>query len=440
MSTLTWTTEKRKVSELKAADYNPRKLSEQEEIDLEASIEEFGTVIPVVVNIGKRKNILIGGHQRTKLYEKRGIDKVEVMVPSRELTKVEEKKLNLRLNKNTGSWDQEKLKEMDLTMLLEVGFGDEDLQMFFDDVDVLEDTYNAERAIKEMTKPTVKSGEVWQLGDHRIMCGDSMDLEQVKTLMNNDLADVVYCDPPYNIGLNYQKGTNIGGNQRKSGTKAKDTKRKYDHGETTFKNDKKSYKDYGIFIDTAIKNALEVAKPNTHVFFWCDERNIWVLQTLFKQNGVDNKRVCMWIKNNFSPTPQIAFNKSYEPCVYGTRGTPYLNTALRGLTEVMNKEVEAGNQIHEDILEIISLWPIKRDHNGTYEHPTQKPINLNERPLKRTSAPGHIVLDLFGGSGSTLIACEQIKRKARLMEQDPIFASVIVDRWEKFTNQKAKKV
>ncbi len=438
MIPITWKNEKRKVSELLPADYNPRKMSEGERRDLEDSIKEFGTVVPVVVNIGKRKDTLIGGHQRTTIYADLGIEEVEVMVPSRELTKAEEKKLNLRLNKNQGSWDQEKLKEMDLTVLLEVGFGDEDLQMFFDDVDILEDNYNATRAVKDMTKPTVKHGEIWQLGDHRVMCGDSMDAEQVKQLMGEDLADVVYCDPPYNIGLNYQKGTNIGGNERKAGIK--NPKRKYDHGEVTFKNDKKTDLDYGQFIDTAIKNAMAVSKPNTHVFFWGDERNIWVLQTLFKDNKIDNKRVCMWIKNNFSPTPQIAFNKSYEPCVYGTRGTPYLNTSYRNLTEVMNKEVEAGNQIHEDILEIISLWPIKRDANGTYEHPTQKPVNLNERPLKRTSAPGHVVLDLFGGSGSTLIACEQIKRKARLMEQDPAFASVIVNRWEVFTNQKAKKI
>ena len=125
MKAVTWTTEKRKVSDLIPADYNPRKMTEQEERDLRDSIEEFGRVIPVVVNIGKRSNILIGGHQRTSIYNKDA--EIEVMVPSRELTKEEEKKLNLRLNKNTGSWDFEKLKTMDISLLLDVGFGDEEL-------------------------------------------------------------------------------------------------------------------------------------------------------------------------------------------------------------------------------------------------------------------------------------------------------------------------
>lgn len=414
------------------ASYNPRKMTEEERRDLEDSIKEFGTVVPVVVNIGKRKDTLIGGHQRTTIYADLGIKEVEVMVPSRELTKAEEKKLNLRLNKNQGSWDQEKLKEMDLTMLLEVGFGDEDLQMFFDDVDVLDDSFNAARAIKEMKTPTVKPGEVWQLGDHRIMCGDSTDIVQVKELMGKDTADIIYCDPPYNIGLNYNKGSNTGPKQKE--------KKVYSEGTATYTNDKKSDVAFATFIDSTLKNALEVAKPNTHVFYWCDERFIWILQTLFRDNKIDNKRVCLWVKNNFSLTPQTAFNKAYEPCVYGTRGTPYLNKNIKNLNELLNQEIGAGNQVHEEIMDIITLWLEKRDNTGNYEHPTQKPVSLAEKPLKRCGAPGHVVLDLFGGSGSTLIACEQLKRHARLMEQDPTFASVIVNRWEVFTNLKAKKL
>ena len=197
---------------------------------------------------------------------------------------------------------------------------------------------------------------------------------------------------------------------------------------------------YAIFIDKTLKNALEVAKPNTHVFYWCDERYIWILQTLFRDNKIDNKRVCLWVKNNFSLTPQVAFNKAYEPCVYGTRGTPHLNKNIKNLNELLNQDIGAGNQVHEEIMDIITLWLEKRDSGNSYEHPTQKPVSLAEKPLKRCSAPGHIVLDLFGGSGSTLMACEQLKRQARLMEIDPIFASVIVNRWENLTNNKAVKL
>lgn len=426
MTKITWKIEKRKVKDLVPADYNPRKMTEQERRDLEDSIKEFGQVIPVVVNVGKRKDVLIGGHQRTTLYADLGYEDVEVMVPSRELTKEEEKKLNLRLNKNTGSWDFEKLKDINLEMLLDVGFGDEELQVFFDDVDMLDGDFNTGRAIKEIKTPKAKHGDVYQLGDHIVMCGDSTNPEDVKKLMGKDLADVVYCDPPYNIGLDYNKGV--------------DNRKSTYGGSFDGKKDSKKDAEYAEFVATTLGNALAVAKPNTHVFYWCDEKYIWLLQTLFKENKVRNERVCLWIKNNAFPRPQSAFNKVYEPCVYGTRGKPYLNKGLNGLNEILNKEVSTGNQLHEDIFEIITLWLDKRDPTTEYQHPTQKPVTLAEKPLKRCSAPGHIVLDLFGGSGSTLMACEQIKRKARLMELDPIFVDVIIKRWEEFTNLKAKKI
>jgi hypothetical protein len=124
-SKLTWSLTTRKVSDLTKNGYNPRKISENEKRDLESSIKEFGTVVPVILNIGKRNNIIIGGEQRVKVYADLGIESIECMTPSRELTLTEEKELNLRLNKNTGSWDENLLKDFDMDMLLDVGFGDE---------------------------------------------------------------------------------------------------------------------------------------------------------------------------------------------------------------------------------------------------------------------------------------------------------------------------
>lgn len=422
-----WHIEQWKIADLKDAGYNPRDMTEQEERDLTESVKRFGMAIPGVINIGSRNGVLIGGHQRKKIAVKNGESEMAVMVPDRELTENEEKEANLRFNKNTGHFVFEKLKDMDLGMLLDVGFGDEELSSLWDDVDVIDDNFNLERAIKKVKEPRIKLGEIYELGDHRLMCGDSTDPEQVKKLMGEDLADVVYCDPPYNIGLDYSKGLT--------------TKGKY-QGSFTGKKDSKSNEKYTEFIDTTLENALLVSKPNNHVFYWCDEKYIGLVQWVFGVNKVESRRVCLWIKSGsgFGMTPQVAFNKVYEPCVYGTRGKPYLNKALTNLTEIMNKEVGTGNQMHEDILEIINLWVVRRDNPNDYSHPTQKPVTLAERPLKRCSGPGHTVIDLFGGSGSTLIACEQIKRKARLMEQDPVFATVILDRWEQFSNQKAKKI
>lgn len=412
MKNITWTIERRKVADLKAADYNPRKMDEQEERDLDESIDEFGAVIPVVVNIGKRANILIGGHQRTRLYLKRGIEEVDVMVPSRELTLTEEKRLNLRLNKNVGSWDQEKLRDMGLNLLLDVGFGDEDLQVFFDDVDVIDDSFNTGRAIKEIKNPKAKKGQVFQLGDHRLMCGDATEVEDVHTLMGTQHADMVFNDPPLTL--------------------------KNEGHVLTPKKEKTDLGDYAAFLDASMENALQYAKPNVHVFYWCQEKDIWLLQTLLRERKLKTDRVLLWVKSDMQITPKNAFNKAYEPVVYATRGKPFINTGIRNLSQILNKEIDSGNQIQEDVWEYLNLWIDKSDRKDAYDYQYQKPVTLIEKPLKRCTAPGHVVLDLFGGSGSTVIACEQLKRRACVMEKDPVMVDVIIRRWEEFTNQKAK--
>ncbi len=422
---LTWSLTTRKVSDLTKNGYNPRKISESEKKDLQKSITEFGTVVPVVLNIGSRENIIIGGEQRIKIYADLGMDEVECMVPSRELTLDEEKELNLRLNKNTGSWDENLLKDFDMDMLLGVGFGDEELQTLFDDVDLVEDEFDIEKALKETTKPKVKTGEIWELGRHRLLVGDSTDISSVEKLMGGDKADVIYCDPPYNIGLDYSKGL---GN-----------KEKY-QGSYSAKDDSKTKKDYEAFIDKSIEVAKTISKKDSHFFYWADSSYIWIIQTLYSKYKIDSKRVCIWIKNNQNPTHKIAFNKVYEPCVYGTIGKPYLNSAMNSTNEILNQEVTTGNQAHDEILDMIDIWIEKRDSAQSYRHPTQKPVTLNEKPFKRCSAPLHIVFSGFGGSGSDLIACEELNRSWRGVEQDLIFATIIIDRWEKFTGLKAKKI
>lgn len=395
MKSITWKTEKRKVSDLIGADYNPRQMSEQEERDLEESIDEFGTVIPIVVNIGKRKNTLIGGHQRTKLYMKRGIEEVDVMVPSRELSLEEEKRLNLRLNKNVGSWDIEKLKDMDLTLLLEVGFGDEDLTTFFDDVEIFEDMEQGNRGPKTEEIPVSKPGDLYKLGDHRVMCGDSTNPGHVQRLVEDRVA-LVFADAP-----------------------------------------KVKPKEYADFVNNTLNNALEHVNPNAHIFYWTQDTDIYIIQQLFQDKKIKNERVLLWIKNNFNLKP-VAFNSTYQPCVYGTIGKP----AIRGrkLNDILNKEIEVGNQVHEDIMDSLSLWIDKQDEPGKYSIQGQLPVTLVERPLKQCTTPGDKVLDLFGGTGSLLIACEQLKRTAYVMEKDPRNVDLIVQRWEEFTNKKAKKI
>lgn len=422
---ITWSHAKRKVTDLKPSDYNPRKMTPEEKKDIERSIDGFGRVVPLVVNTGSRENTLIGGHQRWKIYSEKKIEEIDVMVPSRELTFEEEQELNLRLNKNLGSWDYDLLQDMDLELLLDVGFNDDDLQGFFDDVELADDEFDLDKALEEITEPRVTLGEIWQLGNHRLLVGDSTDAEAVAKLMDDNKASVVYCDPPYNIGLDYSEG--IG-------------KSKSYGGEYSAKKDSMTDAGYEAFLENSINTAKSVADENAHFFYWCDAKYIGSLQNIYAKLGINFKRLCFWVKNNQNPTPQIAFNKVCEPCVYGTTGKPHLNRNFKNANEVLNQEITSGNQLHDELLDMLDLWIVKRDNTQDYQHPTQKPVTLNEKPLRRCSAPGHVVFSGFAGSGSDLIACEQLKRRWFGVEHDLIFATVIINRWELFTNNQAKRV
>lgn len=412
------------IKDLKPSAYNPRKWDEKALADMSESITRFGLVDPLIVNgAPERKNVVIGGHLRLTVAQKLGFTEVPVVYLS--IPEIErEQELNLRLNKNLGSWDEELLKAFDTGLLLDVGFTPDELNAFFDDVlDVSEDSFDVEKELAAITTPETKPGDIYELGDHRLICGDSLDPKVVEKLMGEEKAHMIYCDPPYNIGLDYRKG--IGAKGAYTPDKLVD--------------DNKSTKAYARFLEGTLKNALAASHPDVHVFYWCDEKYVGLVQGLYEAHGIVNRRICFWVKQNFDPTPQVAFNKVIEPCVYGTRGKPAINPVIKNLSEILNQDVQSIG-FYDDIMSIVQLWLVRRDNAADYEHPTQKPITLNEKPLKRCSAPGGIVLDLFGGSGSTLIAAEQLKRRAFLVELDPTFCDLIVRRWEHFTGGHAKRI
>jgi DNA modification methylase len=139
-------------------------------------------------------------------------------------------------------------------------------------------------------------------------------------------------------------------------------------------------------------------------------------------------------------TPQVAFNKAMEPVIYATRGKPFLAPTLTNLNEVMNKEVTNGNRLSDDVLDLLNIWLVKRVAGQDYTHPTEKPPTLHEKALRRCTRPGDTVLDLFAGSGSTLIACEQMKRRCLTVEIEPVFCDVIIKRFESLTQTHAQKI
>lgn len=411
------------ITKLRASDYNPRHWSTTHIKNLTESIKRFGLVDPIIANsASNRKNVVIGGHFRLKIAKDLGYSSVPVVylnIPDIE----KEKELNLRLNRNTGEWDFELLQNMDLDMLLDVGFDESDLSQIWDEhLETEDDNFDAEEEAKKIKETDIKPGDMFELGSHRLICGSSTELDTVKRLLGNDKVSMIYSDPPYNIGLDYNKGL--------SG------KDKYG-GKT---NDNKSITDYENFITQTISNGLAVSCKELHIFYYCDQKYIGLIQSIYEKLNIQNQRVCMWIKNGFNATPKNAFNKCYEPCVYGTMGKPYLAKDIKNLNEIMNKEIATGNRTIDDILDLLDIWMVKRLPGQEYEHPTQKPPTLHEKALRRCTKPGDIVLDLFGGSGSTLLACEQLKRKARLVEIEPIFCQVIINRFEKYAVTKARKI
>lgn len=402
---------------LKSAIYNPRKWSDSAISQLTESIKRFGLIDPIIVNGAEnRKNIVIGGHFRLKIAKDLGYEEVPVVyldIPNID----KEKELNIRLNKNVGDWDTEKLKSFDLDLLINIGFDTVDLSALWkDELETKDDDFDVEKELAQIKKPNTRIGDLIILGNHRLICGDSTDLETIKKLCGNDKVDMIYSDPVYNLRVNYDKG--IGGTQNYGGNV----------------NDNRSDSEYKDFLRKSLTNALSVSNKDIHVFYWNDQSQIGLVQELYREQGIDNKRVCLWIKNSANPTPGVAFSKCYEPAIYGTKGRPYITKGINDLNEVMNKEAATGN----DLLDQIDVWLVKRLPSNQYEHSTSKPPTLHEKAVRRCTKVGDIILDSFLGSGSTLIAGEMLKRRVFGSEKEPVFCDLIIRRFEKLTNIKAK--
>lgn len=412
---LLWTTVQKKVNDLVPQVINPRKMSDKQMSDLKRSLSKFNLVeIPAIDYDGH----ILAGHMRIKALQLlgRGEELIDVRVPNRKLTDDEAKEYLIASNAITGDWDFSLLKDFNPEMLLDVGFNQNDLVNIWDNkIITKEENFVPEEEIKKIKETSIKLGDLILLGEHKIICGDSNDPEVIKKLFGDRKTSMIYQDPIYNISLDYNAG--LGGKQNYGGNVI----------------DKRTDDEYKEFLKRNLVNALSVAKPDCHVFYWNTEQHIWILQTLYRELGIDNKRVCLWIKNGQNPTPQVAFSKCYEPCIYGTRGKPFLSKKEQGLNEVFNKEMTTGNNLVD---EVSSLWAVKRLSGKDYQHATSKPVDLHERAILRCTAPGDIILDSFMGSGSTLIACEQLKRVAYGIELEPIYCELIATRYEKLTGKK----
>ncbi len=418
MTKLIWRSEKRGVKSLKAWKNNPRKITKVAFEKLKDRIKQRG--FHDVIKIDTDGTVL-SGNQRKKALTELGIQEVTVLIPNRKLTLDERNKIALESNTNDGEWDFEGLKSFDMDTLTDIGFDKNELQdIWSENLEAEDDQFDVDAELKKITKPKTKLGDLIIMGGHRLYCGDSLDPSSLKKLFGKEKASMIYSDPVYNIKINYNGG--IGGKQNYGGNV----------------NDNRTDSDYKEFLRKSMVNALSVSKPDTHIFYWSDQIYIGFVQDLYRELGIDNKRVCLWVKNSQNPVPSVAFNKCYEPCTYGVRGRPYITKNIQNLNEVMNKEITTGNNLLTEALDHLDLWFVKRLSGKEYEHATSKPPKLHEKAIRRCTKPGDIILDSFAGSSSTMICAEQLKRRVYAVELEPRFCDLTIKRFELLTGKKAK--
>ena len=415
---LIWHTEKRKVDNLLPYAKNPRIISDKQLSDLKRSLKKFNLVeLPAVDVDGK----ICAGHQRIKVLQilGRGQEEIEVRVPNRKLTQEEYDQYLISSNSLGGDWNYDILKSFDLETLSFAGFDSVELAKFWDeDKEVKNDSFDVEKELKKIKEPKTKLGDIITLGNHKILCGDSTNPNNLKRLLGDERASMIYSDPVYNLQINYSGG--IGGNKNYGGNV----------------NDSRTFEEYKTFIRDSLSSALAVSHQDTHVFYYCDQIYIGLIQEVYRSLGIENKRVCLWLKNSQNPVPKVFCNKAYEPAVYGVRGRPYLTETITDLNEVLNKEFSTGNELVSQVDSFLEIWTAKRLSAKDYEHATSKPITLHEKAIKRCTKPGDIILDSFLGSGSTLLAGEQLGRKVYGCELEPRFCDLIIKRYELFTGKK----
>jgi DNA modification methylase len=383
---------KKKIKDLKPADYNPRKINDDDFEQLKKSLEKFEAVEPAIINSFEgRENIIVGGHQRIKAAKSLGWKEFPCVMVNLDLD--QEKELNVRLNKNTGEFDFDILKEeFQKDDLLEFGFSDDEL-FIFDEVEITEGLTDEDSVPEIPEEPKTKEGDIYILGNHRLMCGDSTSIDAVEKLMDGEKADLIVTDPPYNVAYE---------------GKTKDA--------LTIQNDSMDDDSFYNFLYDVHVNYFSIAKEGAGIYVFHADLEGLNFRKAFKESGFDLKQCLIWVKQTMVMGRQD-YHWKHEPCLYGWKpGAAHNWYSDRKQTTVWNFDRPMRNDIH----------------------PTMKPIDLIEYPITNSSKNGDIVVDFFGGSGSCMIACEKTGRKARLMELDPKYCDVIVKRWEDFTGKKAE--
>lgn len=420
MSQITWKVERRKIADLNPAPYNPRRMTDKQRKDLGVSLSKFGMAEPVVIN---QNNTIIGGHQRVGILRDQGIDEVDVMVPDQMLAEQDEKELNVRLNKNVGEFDLVALSNFTADMLGDIGFSNDELQKIFD-TDVAEDGFDAQEAYDAISQPVAVRGDLYQLGPHRLMCGDSTSHDDVTKLMNGELADMVFTDPPYNVDYKYAKHEAL----------HKGRKKKFINGGKIF-NDKKTPQEFYQFLLDVFTLASMFSRPTMSMYCCHATKTQDEFRAAMCDAGFHISQTIIWQKERIILALGQDYHRVYEPILFGWKA---------GEQHYKNKTICTENEMwnidRATFEEQLDIWYLHRDKSSDHIHPTQKPIRLPERAIKKNCPMGGLLFEPFNGSCSTMLAAHQLGRRCYAMELDPKYVDVAIKRFEETTKIKAVKL
>lgn len=390
------------IDRLNPAKYNPRKdlkPGDPEYEKLLRSVEEFGYVEPIIWN--ERTGNIVGGHQRFKVLLQLGYAEIDCVVVN--LDEQREKALNIALNKISGEFDFPKLSEL-LQELEKSGFPvdltgfevpelDKLYQKYNRELGVItEDEFDSDAEAAKIIEPITQSGDIWLLGRHRLMCGDSTDIGVVAKLLDGAKAKMVFTDPPWNV--------DYGGDAKHPSWKARQ-----------ILNDKMSAEDFYAFLLSTFKAMASVCEPGAMTYVVMSAQEWGSVMTAMKEAGFHWSSTIIWAKDSLVLSRKD-YHTQYEPIWYGWLG------GEKRLCPLQDRQQS-------------DLWQIPRPKKSE-EHPTMKPVALAGKAVGNSSRLGDTVLDLFGGSGTTLIACEQSDRANCSMELDPKYCDVIVKRFVEF--------
>lgn len=384
---------------------NPRRISDEELEALTRSIREFGLVDPIIARAEDKT--VIGGHQRLLAARRLGLTTVPVVYV--DMSQDQARLLNIALNKISGDFDQELLSRLlsdlnsvpniDLTL---TGFDDDELKKLLKSLESRDkreqlETFDVDEALEAaQAQPIAQKGDIFILGDHRLLCGDATKAEDVDRLMNGCKAKMAFTDPPYNVDYGNHGGAPSEGIRR------------------NIANDNLG-DNFEAFLKEACGNVLRITDGAVYICMSSSE--LHTLQNAFVGSGGHWSTFIIWAKNTFT-LGRSDYQRQYEPILYGWREGA--------------KHHWCGDRDQGDV------WFIDKPVSNPL-HPTMKPLELIERAIRNTSQPDDIVADLFLGSGSTLIACERTARVCYGMELEPAYVDVAVKRWEAFAGQKATK-